>query len=139
MMAPFVINRIRTDRANSDSVPTGWSPGHYLTGALTLAKDDSVKKAVQYPFKYVLTENGSKKSSSKSSSSKSTEAAGGGKTTSTTPESSAETEEKKKLEEEFSNAVRDLKLQVHCRFEIAGILYNIYRTHRLRDVDRRYS
>ena len=76
---------------------------------MSLAKDDSVKKAVNYPFKYVLTENGSKKSSSKSSS-KSTEAAGAGKTTST--DSSAETDEKKQMEKEFTDAIRDLKLQV---------------------------
>ena len=80
---------------------------------MTLAKDDMVKKAVHYPFKYVLTENGSKKSSSKSSS-KGSEASGAGKTAST--DGSVESEEKKKLEDEFANAVRDLKLQVHRCF-----------------------
>ena len=85
----------------------GWSAGHYLTGSMSLSKDDAVKKAVHYPFKYVLTESASKKSGSKSSSSssKSAEASKAG-------DAAAETDEKKKMEEEYHNAVRDLKLQV---------------------------
>ena len=91
-------------------LPPGWSAGHYLTGSMSLSKDDAVKKAVHYPFKYVLTESASKKSGSKSSSSSSssTKSAEANKAN----DGAAETDEKKKVEEEYHNAVRDLKLQV---------------------------
>jgi len=88
---------------SDDKLPKGWSAGHYLTGTMSLAKDDAVKKAVSYPFKYVLTESASKKSSSKSNM-KNAEVA-------KSADATSEADEKKKLEEEFHNAVRDLKLQ----------------------------
>ncbi|XP_070539380.1 tripeptidyl-peptidase 2-like isoform X2 [Ptychodera flava] len=73
-----------------DKLPKGALLGQYLTGTMSFSKSDKVKKADTYPFRYTLTQGPHKQSSNKGS--------GGDK------------DKEKNKEDEFNEALRDLKI-----------------------------
>ncbi|XP_023235229.1 tripeptidyl-peptidase 2-like [Centruroides sculpturatus] len=70
---------------NTEKLPKGYSAGQYLLGTVSFSKDELGKKADSYPFKYIIPEAPKKASKS-------------------TPE------KEKSLEEEYKEAIRDLKV-----------------------------
>lgn len=69
---------------STEKLPKGYNAGQYLLGTISFAKDELGKKADTYPFKYVIPE---------------------------APKKSSKTSEKEKsLEEEYKEAIRDLKV-----------------------------
>lgn len=70
-------------------IPKTASPGSYLLGTITFAKDEFGKKANTYSFKYIVAD--SPKKTNKSSSEK-------------------EKNKEKNKEEDFQEALRDLKI-----------------------------
>ncbi|ESO86457.1 hypothetical protein LOTGIDRAFT_129137 [Lottia gigantea] len=69
-------------------LPKGVLAGQYLSGTITLSKDDAYKKGVTYPFKYVLTESPKKSNNKKKEKEK---------------------EKEKTKEEEYNEAYLDLQ------------------------------
>ncbi|UYV81022.1 TPP2 [Cordylochernes scorpioides] len=73
----------------ADKVPKGALPGHFLQGTISFAKDDAAKKVNVYPFRYIFAETGT----------------AGKKVLKSTA-----MEKDKSPEEEFTEALRDLKI-----------------------------
>ncbi|XP_077987332.1 tripeptidyl-peptidase 2-like [Glandiceps talaboti] len=80
-----------------DKLPKGALLGQYLTGTVSYSKADKVKKADTYPFKYILTQGPHKQSSNKGS--------GGDK------------DKEKNKEDEYNDALRDLKINWMSKLE----------------------
>ncbi|XP_067127626.1 tripeptidyl-peptidase 2 [Centruroides vittatus] len=70
---------------STEKLPKGYSAGQYLLGTVSFPKDELGKKADSYPFKYIIPEAPKKASKS-------------------TPE------KEKSIEEEYKEAIRDLKV-----------------------------
>ncbi|WAR28137.1 TPP2-like protein [Mya arenaria] len=85
------------------------TPGSYLSGTLTLLKEEPAKKASAIPFKYVITEAGKKASKSANGKDK---------------DKGENSEEKSKsMEEKFMEAQRDLKISWLSKLDIGHTLY----------------
>ncbi|XP_052784723.1 tripeptidyl-peptidase 2-like [Mya arenaria] len=94
-----------------DKVPLAKTatPGSYLSGTLTLLKEEPAKKASAIPFKYVITEAGKKASKSANGKDK---------------DKGENSEEKSKsMEEKFMEAQRDLKISWLSKLDIGHTLY----------------
>ncbi|XP_063430494.1 tripeptidyl-peptidase 2-like [Mytilus trossulus] len=90
----------------SDKIPKGAKPGHYLSGSLTLFKDELLSKPGSVQFKYVVTD--SPKKNKNGGKDKSEKSAG---------------KEKTKVEE-YDEAVRDLKISWLSKLELDNPLYD---------------
>lgn len=86
-----------------DKLPKGVVPGAYLTGCLTLMKDEPAKKASSIPFRYIVTE--AAKKNNKNGKDK------------------AEKKKDKTKEEEFNEAQRDLKVSWISKLDLSNTLY----------------
>uniref|UniRef100_A0A2L2YDC2 Tripeptidyl-peptidase 2 n=1 Tax=Parasteatoda tepidariorum TaxID=114398 RepID=A0A2L2YDC2_PARTP len=75
----------------NDKYPKNCSPGYYLQGTITFSKDDAIKKADTYSFKYIVPEL-PKKSSSK------------------------QVDKEKTLEEEYQEEMKQLKINWITKF-----------------------
>ncbi|KAK7483877.1 hypothetical protein BaRGS_00024894 [Batillaria attramentaria] len=56
-VTPMFLGTLPDDKILNFRVPKGISAGWYLSGTITLAKEEPAKKASSVPFMYVLTEN----------------------------------------------------------------------------------
>ncbi|XP_023932445.1 tripeptidyl-peptidase 2 [Lingula anatina] len=72
-----------------DKLPKGVAAGHFLSGTISLAKDELGKKADVYPFKYTVTEVAKKNNNNKNN---------------------GKDKKEKTKEQEYAEALRDLKL-----------------------------
>ncbi|CAI9728027.1 tripeptidyl-peptidase 2-like [Octopus vulgaris] len=85
-----------------DKLPKSHGPGNYLTGSLFVLKDEPLKKSTSVPFKYILTELVKKPKNSNGKNKESKE---------------------KTAEEEYEEALRDLKISWLTKLDDCDNLY----------------
>ncbi|KAL3846837.1 hypothetical protein ACJMK2_017791 [Sinanodonta woodiana] len=90
-----------------DKIPKSASAGSYLSGSLTLWKEDPMKKASNLPFKYMISDCPKKSNSSKGNGSK----------------DKAEKNKEKTKDEEYAEALREIKISWLSKFDISHHLY----------------
>ncbi|CAH1781843.1 unnamed protein product [Owenia fusiformis] len=95
-----------------DKLPKGIAAGHFLTGTISFPKDDSAKKVDTYPFWYTSTEAPKKQKS-----------VAGAKDNGKKGEKGEKGEKEKTKEEEFNEAIRDLKITWMSKLEDSSSLY----------------
>ncbi|KAL8612352.1 hypothetical protein ACOMHN_020171 [Nucella lapillus] len=91
-----------------DKVPKGSGAGWYLSGSLSLAREEPAKKASTIGFNLVLTETPQRSNAAKNGKGKNKEDKG--KDKGKDKEKEKEKEKEKSKEEEYTEAVRDLKI-----------------------------
>jgi tripeptidyl-peptidase-2 len=92
-----------------DKLPKSTSSGHFLSGTLTLAKDELGKKADTITFKYTLPESPKKTKSNGATKNK--------------DKDKEKTDKEKTKEDEYAEALRDLKITWIPKLDDSSTLY----------------